>query len=319
MRDRNHTIEQFLGRHGYALAHRERLAGDASTRAYERLRGGPRPAVLMDAPPPDNDVRPFLRVATILRGRGLSAPEIIAAEPDLGLVLLEDLGDGSFSRLLAAGADAHPLYATAIDLLVALQREVPPDLPPYDDAWLIDEAMLLPQWYAPDLSAEARDAYRRIWREILPAARVGADTFVHVDYHADNLLWLPDRGGLARIGLLDFQDARIGPPAYDVVSLLEDARRDVDPALADAMVERYLAHRSDLDAEAFHAAYALLGAQRNAKILGIFSRLARRDGKERYLALQPRVAAHLRRDLEHPHLAPLRRWFDRHLKLGVAP
>lgn len=318
MRDRSHTIEQFLGRHGYAEAQRERLAGDASARAYERLRGGPRPAVLMDAPP-DNDVRPFLRIAALLRARGLSAPEVIAAEPDLGLVLLEDLGGDSFSRLLAAGQDAHALYATAIDLLVALQREAAPDLPAYDDAWLIDEAMLLTEWYAPDLGAGAKGDYRRIWGELLPAARVGADAFVYLDYHADNLLWLPDRDGLARIGLLDFQDARRGPSAYDVVSLLQDARRDVEPSLTRAMIERYLAQRPDLDPDAFRGAYALLGAQRNAKILGIFSRLARRDGKERYLALQPRVAAHLGRDLEHPRLAPLRHWFDRHLQLGVAP
>jgi len=319
MRARNREIERFLARHGYASATRARLAGDASARAYERLHGGPRPAVLMDAPPPDNDVRPFLRVATLLRARGLSAPAIIAAEPDLGLVLMEDLGDASFSRLLAAGEDAHMLYATAIDLLVVLQRHPAPDLPAYDDAWLLDEAMLLVRWYAPDLGAAAEEAYRRIWGALLPAARVGGDAFVHVDYHADNLLWLPERDGLARIGLLDFQDARLGPPAYDVVSLLEDARRDVEPALASTMVERYLARRSDLDPEAFCTAYALLGAQRNAKILGIFSRLARRDGKERYLALQPRVAAHLARDLEHPHLAPLKDWFARHLQASVAP
>jgi aminoglycoside/choline kinase family phosphotransferase len=144
---------------------------------------------------------------------------------------------------------------------------------------------------------------------------VGGDGFVYVDYHADNLLWLPGREGHAKIGLLDFQDARLGPPAYDLVSLLEDARRDVPPDLADAMTVRYLAARPELDGQAFRAAYAVLGAQRNAKILGLFSRLARRDGKPAYLALLPRVAGHLKRDLEHPLLAPLRAWCDLHLQL----
>ena len=191
-------------------------------------------------------------------------------------------------------------------------------LPHYDDAWLLREAGLLVEWYAPDLGPAAAADYRAIWQDLLPAARVGADAFVYVDYHADNLLWLPARAGLARVGLLDFQDARLGPSAYDLASLLEDARRDVAPGLARAMVERYLAARPELDADAFRAAYALLAAQRNAKILGLFARLAQRDGKPHYLELQPRVRAHLRRDLRHPLLTPLRRWFERHLRLSAA-
>jgi hypothetical protein len=243
----------------------------------------------------------------------MSAPHVFAADAESGQVLLEDLGDDLFSRVLAQGGDERALYEAAVDLLVFLQGCPPPDgLPAYDDAWLLREASLLPEWYAP---GTPDDDYRAIWQDLLPQARVGGDGFVYVDYHADNLLWLPGRGGHARIGLLDFQDARLGPPAYDLVSLLEDARREVPAGLAAAMVDRYLAARQDLDSQAFRAAYALLGAQRNAKILGLFSRLARRDGKPAYLALLPRVAGHLQRDLEHPLLAPLRAWCDLHLQL----
>jgi N-acetylmuramate 1-kinase len=318
MTDRDAAIGGFLRRHGFADATRLPLAGDASVRRYERLAGGPRPAVLMDAPPDRIPVRPFLDIAEWLRGRGLSAPEPIAADPDLGLVLLEDLGDELFNRVIARRASETLLYRTAVDLLLLIQR-APLDLslPRYDDAWLIREAALLVEWYAPHLGAAAAAEYRALWQDLLPAARVGGDGFVYVDYHADNLLWLPEREGPARIGLLDFQDARFGPPAYDLVSLLEDARRDVDPGLARAMLRRYLHARPELDPEAFRAAYALLGAQRNAKILGLFSRLARRDGKSHYLALQPRVWGHLCRDLCHPLLAPLRSWFERHLQLNA--
>jgi aminoglycoside/choline kinase family phosphotransferase len=320
MTERDSEIEVFLARHGMAGAQRRRLAGDASVRRYERLVGGPQPAVLMDAPPSAIDVRPFLEIGRWLRALGLSAPEVVGDDPVSGLVLLEDLGDDLFERALARSGGETLYYETAIDVLLALHRAPPPaSLPPYDDAWLLREAELLVEWYAPELDAAAKADYRAIWRDLLPAARVGAAGFVYVDYHAANLLWLPARAGLARVGLLDFQDARLGPCAYDLVSLLEDARRDVAPKLAGAMLERYLTARPELDEEAFRAAYALLGAQRNAKILGLFARLARRDRKPRYLDLLPRVRGHLARDLRHPVLRPLARWCASHLQLTAAP
>jgi hypothetical protein len=317
MSGRSAAIDAFLARCGLARAKRRPLAGDASVRRYERITAEGRRLVLMDAPPAALDLRPFLTIGAWLRGQGLSAPEVLAADLAEGLVLLEDLGDDLFRPLLArGGADESVLYRTAVDLLVALQRTTPlPALPTYDDAWLLREARLLVEWYAPSLGAAAAADYEAIWQELLPLARIGADGFVYVDYHADNLLWLPARTGLARVGLLDFQDARLGPPAYDLVSLLQDARRDVDPALALAMATRYLAARPELDRHAFAAAYAVLGAQRNAKILGLFARLAERDGKRQYLALQPRVRAQLARALRHPALAPLKAWCERHLGL----
>ena len=318
MTDRDALIGRFLAAEGFGAARRVPLAGDASVRRYERLERGPRPAVLMDAPPGQIDLAPFLRVGHWLRGLGLSAPEVMAADPAMGFALLEDLGDDLLNRVLAAGGDELSLYAAAVDLLVRLQRSTPPvGLPPYDDAKMLAEASLLTEWYAPHLADDAKAAYLALWRRILPAARVGEDCVVYVDYHADNLLWLPAREGLASIGLLDFQDARVGPPAYDLVSLLKDARRDVSRDLSEAMIGRYLAARAELDASAFRAAYAVLGAQRNAKILGLFTRLARRDGKPRYLDPLPRVLGYLSGDLLHPVLAPLRAWFERHLQLKV--
>ena len=319
MSERAATICDFLARHGFGAAGRAPLAGDASVRRYERLSGGPQPAVLMDAPPDQLDVRPFLRIAAWLRAQALSAPAVLAAEPETGLVLLEDLGDRLFNRELARGADEAALYGAAVDLLAMLHTRPPPDaLPPYDEAKFLAEAELLLEWFAPGLDPSARTAWASLWRALLPAARVGPDALVYVDYHADNLLWLPDRAGHARIGLLDFQDARLGPPAYDLASLLGDARRDVAPALAEAMLARYQAARPGLDPAALHAACAILGAQRNCKILGLFTRLAERDGKPHYLAHLPRVRAYLRRDLRHPALAPLAAWFERHLPLNVA-
>lgn len=321
MTDREATIEKFLQVNGQGRALRKKLAGDASARRYERIVGGSGTSILMDCPPDVLAIGPFLRIAEWLRGKGFSAPEITAADENAGLILMEDLGDGLFSRLLAdesGDVDETELYGAAVDLLLAMQDLDPPlDLPPYDDAKMLEEASRFTRWYATALSDAAKGAYLDIWRELLPLTSVGREAFVYVDYHADNLIWLPKRDGLARVGLLDFQDGRLGPPAYDLVSLLEDARRDVSPGLAEAMVERYLAARPELDALAFRTSYAVLGAHRNCKILGMIANWAR-TGKPQYLALQDRVSAHLQRDLTHPSLAALAAWFDDYVALNIA-
>ncbi|MEM6676428.1 MAG: phosphotransferase [Pseudomonadota bacterium] len=304
------------------------LAGDASARRYLRVATTSGRAVLMDAPRPANESMAFfVSVTTWLRARGLSAPAVLAADLETGLLLLEDLGDALFARVLATlsapGAQETALYTAATDLLAALpENEAPPGIAPYDEATLLREARLATDWWWPAaagaaVSSEAIATYEAVLRTSLaPALETElAPVCVLRDYHAENLLWLPDREGAARIGLLDYQDALLGHPAYDLVSLLEDARRDTSAALREAMVARYLARRG-LGGEAaahFRVAYAALGAQRNLKIIGIFARLALRDGKPRYLDLIPRVWAHLQRDLAHPALAPLAALVARHI------
>ena len=317
MAARRARIEAFLAVHGWGAARREALAGDASFRRYERLADGRRRAILMDAPPPREDVRPFIAVARMLTEYGYSAPAVLAADAGAGLVLLEDFGDDLYTRVLAAGGDEARLYAAAVDLLCDLHRRPPAGaLPPYDIGWLVDEARLFAEWYLPALRgaptpAPALAEFVALWREALAPACAGPTVLVLRDYHADNLVWLPRRRGLRRVGLLDFQGAVIGPPAYDLVSLLEDARRVVAADVVTAMLVRYT-EAAALDGRAFRIAYATLGAQRNTKIIGLFTRLCVRDGKAAYLDFIPHVWRLLERDLEHPALTPLRAWFDRH-------
>lgn len=314
---REQQIAAFLARCGWGDAARRPLAGDASFRRYERLTRPGGPAVLMDAPPPHEDVRPFLRVARWLTERGFSAPDILGESLEDGFLLLEDLGDDLYSRLLREGrADEEMLYAAAIDLLLALHRhDAPADLAPYDAARLVEEAGLFPDWYLPALTGQPTSPAQRaefdaLLQDLAPRAVAKRPILVLRDFHADNLLWLPARQDAARVGLLDFQDAVAGHPAYDLVSLLEDARRDVAPALAARMLERYIA-ASGSDAMAMRDAYAILGAQRNIRIIGIFTRLWKRDGKPGYQAFMPRMWGLLERDLAHPALADLRAWIDR--------
>jgi aminoglycoside/choline kinase family phosphotransferase len=318
--ERAAAIAGFLAAAGWGATAPAPLAADASFRRYFRLIDGDRRAVLMDAPPPQEDVRPYVAVAGMLRGHGLSAPEIFAEDNELGMLLIEDFGDDTYTRLLARGADETRLYALAIDTLIALQRAVvaPPALPPYDEAALLGEAALLVDWYAPSvlgaaLPAAARDEYLALWREALPLAALPGPTLVLRDYHVDNLMLLHGRDGVRGCGLLDFQDALCGPASYDLVSLLEDARRDVPAALREAMTERYLAAFPAIDRALFRCSAAILAAQRNAKIIGIFTRLARRDGKPLYLDHIPRVWRLLEADLREPALRPLAAWLDRHL------
>jgi aminoglycoside/choline kinase family phosphotransferase len=319
---RDAAIAGFLAAEGWREAARAPLAGDASARRYERLRHGARRAILMDVPPESGlTVGPFLAVGAWLRAAGFSAPAVLAADEPRGLVLLEDLGDDLFATLCAASPGREGgLYSAAVDLLIDLQRLPPPagawTPPPYDLAFLLREARLALEWYLPAATGAPAPADLAAEYEAAAAAALApfaAPTVaVYRDFHAENLIWLPGRAGHARVGLLDFQDMLVGHPAYDLVSLLEDARRDVAPALRRAMLARYR-DRSGADPEALNQAAHTLSAQRNLKIVGLFTRLARRDGKPRYLDYLPRVWAYLVEDLRHPTLAPLAALIARHL------
>ena len=312
MPDRAALIDAFLDANGWGAAARTALAGDASNRRYLRLaRPDGTRAVLMDAPPArGEDVRPFTAIARHLRGLDLSAPAILAEEDGTGLLLLEDLGDALFARVLSHDPAMEPaLYRAATDLLIALHRSAPPEgLATYDPALMADLATLALDWYRRGTTGAADAALRGRFQAVmemhLRALPELDAVLIQRDYHAENLLWLPDRKGVARVGLLDFQDAMRGHRAYDLVSLLQDARRDVAPETARAMRAHYI-NTAGADAERFTTAFHWLGAQRNLRILGVFARLSLRDGKPHYVDLIPRVWAHLQTDLRHPALAPL--------------
>lgn len=302
----------FLGGLGWNGAEIQPLAGDASFRRYFRIvRNGER-AMLMDAPPPHEDPRPFLSVARYLAEQGLRPPRILGEDLAQGLVLLEDFGDCRM-REAVDGPDAHredEIYRAAIDTLAALHDRPAAQVSPYSLAEYQREAGLFTEWYCPARGLDV-DAvgYRQAWDAVLqPMIAAGAPPVTVLrDYHAENIMLLEDGGQ----GLLDFQDALVGDPAYDLVSLLQDARRDVSPALETRMLDHYRAvARPDFDLDRH---YHLLGAQRNAKIVGIFIRLWKRDGKPRYPLLIPRVWEALERDLAHPALGPVAAWFDRNV------
>lgn len=312
----------FLASAGWPDAEILPLAGDASFRRYFRVVEPGRRAVLMDAPPPHEDPRPFLKVAAHLTGLGFNAPRTLAADLAKGLVLIEDFGDARMREVVDAAPEREAsIYARAVKLLVDLHRHHAADLPGYTRAEYLREAALLTEWYCPAVGLDVdSDGYLAAWDEALAPLYADAARGVTVlrDYHAENIM-LIDGDGEGGLGLLDFQDALAGHPAYDLVSLLQDARRDVSPALEAEMLALYA--EAAAPAADFATAYALLGAQRNAKIVGIFARLWKRDGKPRYLSYLPRVWAYLERDLAHPALAPVAKWFDANIpadKRGAA-
>ena len=316
---RDGQIAAFLARAGWGDARREPLPGDASFRRYIRLRHGRDTVMLMDAPPPEEDVRPFEAVAARLRQLGLSAPEVLSADPAHGLLLLEDFGDDTFTRLLDRGESETGLYLLATDALAALQRR--PDaaagFPSFGADGFLAGAELLLDWYLPAAGRPAtdRDGFRAAMRQTLAPALAGPETLMLRDFHVDNLVRLGGREGAAACGLLDFQDAAAGPPAYDLASLVEDARRDVDEDVRKAVLARY---RSAFpDASELERDIAVLGAQRHIRVLGTFVRLARRDGKPGYLRHLPRLRRLLERHLAHPALEPLAAWFRRHVSADL--
>jgi N-acetylmuramate 1-kinase len=304
---------EFLENCGWGGARIEPLAGDASFRRYFRVIGDKGHAVLMDAPPPHEDPRPFVGVAEWLLSIGLSAPDILARDLDRGLLLLGDFGDARLRETL----DDEPrrereLYERATDVLVHLHKHPPmPGLSPHGLEQWLDELTLFTDWYCPALELDIdRDSYREAWTQVLqPIAADGlGPVTVLRDYHAENVMLVDGRDGIAHFGLLDFQDARAGHPAYDLTSVLEDARRDVSPEIERAMIDRYVAATGQ--SEQFERAYWALAAQRNTRILGVFTRLWKRDGKPHYRAFQPRMWGLVERDLARPGLEPVRRWFD---------
>ena len=339
------TVRGFIDESGFGEAQRRRMQGDASTRIFERLTSGNGTAVLMNAPrrpdgPPvrdgkpysaiahlAEDIVPYIALAAALRRVDLSAPEILHADLDHGLILMEDLGD----EHIVSGNRPAPVeirYATAVDLLASLHtRDLPTRLPVtsaldyrlprYDVSAFLIEAELLLDWYLVDAGAPvgetARTAFVTLWRNALQPAMEAPATWVLRDYHSPNLLWLPQREGIARIGVVDFQDALAGPAAYDVASLLQDARVDVPETMEMNLLGRYvrarLSHDRNFDTAGFTLLYATLAAQRATKILGIFARLRRRDGKPQYLRHMPRLWGYLQRSLAHPALAALKAWY----------
>jgi aminoglycoside/choline kinase family phosphotransferase len=314
--DLNRDACEFLAAAGWDSAPRDLLAGDASARRYFRLRRGKATAVLMDASGNLDGVAPFVRLDQHLESIGFSVPAILARDEPKGLLLLEDFGDATFARLLERGSEPETLYSLAIDVLAALHlhaRAVPPGLRVYEPEKMLDDIGLFLDWRVPAVSEQGKSAFRAVWREVLPLAHRVPATLLLRDFHAANLMLLPARKGIRQAGLLDFQDAWQGPITYDLISLLEDARRDVPAGLREEMLSRYLAAFPALDRNTFETSLAILAAQRHLRVLAIFKRLSRRDGKHDYQTLHsPRVERLLQNALRHPILAEVKRWLTRY-------
>ena len=309
-------IDQFVEEAGWVGASRSFLSGDASFRHYERItRPTGESAVLMVAPPEKEPLAPFIRVAGYLLDANYRAPSMLAKDNEKGLLLLEDFGDVSYTkRLQGAPREELTLYKLAMDVLVDLHKRGVSGyaLPQYSRDMLLKEAELFVDWYLCDVAPKkklesVREQFRTLWDEALDALPFMPSVMVLRDYHADNLMYLEGHKGLAAIGLLDFQDAVLGSPVYDVASLLEDARRDVQPETVQIALNYYL-QQMEWDKQQFMACYAVLAAQRNTKIIGIFHRLHKRDSKPRYLDYLPRVWTHLHHDLSHPLMRNYREW-----------
>jgi tRNA threonylcarbamoyl adenosine modification protein YjeE len=340
------ALRQFLAEAGYTEARRVRMAGDASTRSYARLVRDDGVVILMNSPrrpdgPPIHDgkpysaavhlaedVKPFVAIAGGLRERGFSAPAIHHADLDAGFLITEDFGSAGFVE----GDPPAPIaarYEAATDMLAALHREALPEIlplapqldyaiPVFDTEALLVEIGLMLDWYLPDRGVEPTNNMRAefvmMWRELLSKPAAAARTWVMRDFHSPNLIWLDERPGTSKVGIIDFQDAVLGPAAYDLVSLLQDARIDVPEALELALLTRYIKARrmadETFDPAGFAELYVIMSAQRNTRLLGTFARLNRRDGKPQYLRHQPRIWTYLSRSLAHPALAQVREWYS---------
>lgn len=344
---RNAEIGRFVREAGWGGGTRVFLEGDASSRRYEQLLAEGRRAIIMDMPrrpdgPPVKDGLPYSAIAHLaedisavaavngeLTVRGFSAARIYACDLARGLALIEDLGPNQYGRMIAEGRDMREPMREAVAVLARIAGQTWPErvdigggrvheVPPYDMQAQLIEVDLLPSWFWPyrfgqPVPVELAAEFAGLWRTVLPLTVADPPVWTLRDYHSPNLIWIPERVGLARVGLIDTQDCVRGHPAYDLASMLQDARTDIDFAWADELFAQYCTLRPGIDRDAFTAAYAILGAQRASKILGIFARLSKRDGKPGYLRHMPRVSRYLERNLAHPVMAPLKRWFDKHL------
>ncbi len=325
LRLRQKQIKQFLDGAGLHDCRKVRISGDASHRRYQRIFHNDNRFMLMDCPPDKEAIAPFIAIAEMLRERGFSAPEIIRSNPDEGLMLLEDFDNTLFSKFFHEAAIENAdlvrrqLYQEAVNILIALGQQglEPPfndDLLHYNEELLEREVMLFADWFLPEVFQgaqlkQAQHSWKLLWQFMISGTDLTPQVLVHRDFHVDNLCWLADREGLKRVGLLDFQDAVRGRLAYDLVSLLEDARRDV-PATLRAQMKNNFIKALGLNEAEFAREYAFYGAQRNAKILGIFVRLYRRDSKPRYLAMIERVWNYFLQDISHPQLHDVQEWVN---------
>ena len=308
MPDENLEVINFLEANGLNGAEIKALQADASNRHYARIIKNNQNFMLMIAPPDKEDVRPFLKICKILRNAGLNAPQIYSQDIEKGFLLLEDFGDDLFSRFLINDKSyEREMYGSAVKLLDFLPNPDDENINTYTEEKMLKESITFVDWFATNAN---RQEFAAIWRSLIAKLDNSKNKLVLLDYHADNLVWMPGREGLNKIGLLDFQDAVIGHPAYDLASLLEDARRDVDKQI----VVDILKNKS----EEFLRDYYILAAQRNCKIIGYFHRLNKRDNKPNYLKFLPRVWAHLNGDLKHPVLADLRKWISANVEAYAA-
>lgn len=328
MHDRELLKQQFLLRTAINPITIDKLPADASFRRYERIVTIDTTYILMDAPPEKEPVQNFIKIANLLIKYGYSAPKIFYSDIDNGFLLLEDLGDNKYTKILENNLMDSDLedkvYKKAIDLLIDLHKQpLPTGVEEYSIDLMISEALLFTKWYIPVFNGEEMDQkleeeYIDIWKNLLPIAnQLPNKSLILRDYHADNLMWLASREGLQKVGLLDFQDAVIGSPVYDIVSLLEDLRRDVNDELADSMIIRYLDANPNITRKDFLAIYSILGAQRNCKIIGFCARKTLRDNDSSYLKMLPRMWKYIAKDLKHPLLLPLKNWFNKVIALPI--
>jgi aminoglycoside/choline kinase family phosphotransferase len=306
--ERSALRTSFLTREGLEKETLLPLAVDASNRRYFRLPS----CLLMDAPPPEENTRQFHMIAELLQSTGLTVPKIFATDHHHGFLLIEDLGALSYRTALDKDISEECLYSETMKALAHLHITLSDNtlaLPSYDLDLFLDRAGLFLKWYDHSLSHDAQQEFRGLWSDVYKRQPQLPHSLMMRDVMVDNLFWLPERAGMNRCGFIDFQDGLWGPVTYDLVSLLEDARRDISPRFAQQMIDLYLNSVPHLSRDDFWRSYSLWGAQRSTRILGVFSRLAKRDGKPHYLAHLPRVWTYLKRDLEDPSLKALKTWF----------